>query len=139
MKKLIFCLGLIGFMISSSAFADGRYGGAYRSGGHGGAYRSGGHGGTYRASGHGGTYRAGRHVGGYRAGRHGGHWAHGYRGNGWMWVGPAIVGGLIVYEATRQPPPQTIIIQQPVKPNCSPWTEIQNPDGTITRTRTCNK
>jgi len=68
----------------------------------------------------------------------GGHWVHGHDGSGWMWVVPAIVGGAIVYEATRQPP-QTIIIQQPVEPNCSPWTEIQNPDGTITRTRTCNK
>ena len=82
----------------------------------------GGHGSDYRAHGYG-----------------GGHWARGHGGNGWMWVVPAIVGGVIVYEVNRQPPPQTIIIQQSVEPNCSPWTEIQNPDGTITRTRTCNK
>ena len=70
-----------------------------------------------------------------------GYWRHG--GGGWGWVAPAVVGGVIVYEATRPPvvvqqPP--VIIQQPVpQPNCSPWTEIQNPDGTITRTRTCTQ
>ena len=71
---------------------------------------------------------------------HGGHWQRGY-GGGWQWMVPAIIGGAIVYEASRQPTPQTVIIQQqqPVDPNCSPWTEIQNPDGTITRTRTCTK
>jgi hypothetical protein len=71
---------------------------------------------------------------------HNGHWQRGYSG-GWVWMVPAIIGGAIVYEASRQPPPQPVIIQQqqPVDTNCSPWTEIQNPDGTITRTRTCTK
>lgn len=79
-----------------------------------------------------------------------GHWQHS-RNNNWVWIVPAIIGGAIVYEASRQPPPQPVIvyeasrqplpqpviIQQPTEPNCSPWTEIQNPDGSITRTRTC--
>ena len=65
----------------------------------------------------------------------GGHWER--RHNAWVWVVPAIVGGIIVYEATRQP--DVIVIQKEIEPNCSPWTEIENSDGTITRTRTCKK
>lgn len=71
---------------------------------------------------------------------------HGYyRGPniGW-WVAPVVVGA-IGYELGRQ---QTVIVQQPqvVVQNppiqiqgqtCTPWTETQHPDGTITRTRTC--
>ena len=77
----------------------------------------------------------------YHHGHHG-HW-HRNTGGGWNWVVPALVGGVIVYEATRPP-----VVQQPVivqqnrvinDNNCSPWTEIQNPDGTITRTRTCSQ
>ena len=78
------------------------------------------------------------------------HHGHGYwrpaYGGGWNWVVPAIVGGAIVYETTRPPvviqQPQPVIIQQNKVVNdstCSPWTETQNPDGTITRTRTCNQ
>ena len=72
-----------------------------------------------------------------------GHWRHG--GGGWEWVVPAVIGGAVVYSVTRPPvyaPPQPVIIQQPpiiVQENCSPWTEIQNPDGTVTRTRTCRQ
>jgi hypothetical protein len=73
------------------------------------------------------------------------HYYGGYYGSGW--VAPAIIGGVIGYELSRPRPviveqqPQTVIIQQqqPVDTNCSPWTETQNPDGTITRTRTCAK
>jgi hypothetical protein len=80
-----------------------------------------------------GHFRHGHH-------HHGGHWQRGHSG-AWVWMVPAIIGGAIVYEASKQPPPpQPVIIQQqPVEPNCSPWTEIQNPDGTVTRTRTCTK
>jgi hypothetical protein len=82
---------------------------------------------------------------------HHGHWQRG-GSNGWMWVAPTIVGGVIGYELARnqpvvinQQPPvivngQPVIVQQPVvvqQPQCSPWTEILNSDGTITRTRTC--
>jgi hypothetical protein len=70
---------------------------------------------------------------------HGGHWQRGHV-SAWNWMVPAIIGGAIVYEASRQSPPPTVIIQQQsVDTNCSPWTETQNPDGTITRTRTCTK
>ena len=77
-----------------------------------------------------------RHGGHHEQRHESGHWQH--QGGGpdnWVWVVPAIIGGAIVYEATRQPAPQPVVQQS----NCSPWTEIQNPDGTITRTRTCRK
>jgi len=74
--------------------------------------------------------------------RHPGH----YRGPGvgW-WVAPVVVGA-IGYELGRQQvivqqPP--VVIQQQSVPyygqsqNCTPWTETQNTDGTITRSRTC--
>jgi hypothetical protein len=77
-----------------------------------------------------------------------GHWHHRGHGGGWNWVVPAIIGGAVVYGATRpdpiivQQPPiivqQPPIYQYPVQ-NCTPWTETQNLDGTITRTRTCNQ
>ena len=79
----------------------------------------------------------------YAHGPHG-YWRHSNEGR-WHWMIPAAVGGIIVYEATR--PPAPIVVQQPpvvqqLPPpvqgqNCSPWTQIQNPDGTITSTRTC--
>ena len=72
------------------------------------------------------------------------HHGHHYRGPGigW-WVAPVVIGA-IGYELGRQ----QVIIQQPVVVQnpppapgqiCTPWTETQNPDGTITRTRTCNQ
>ena len=81
-----------------------------------------------------------RHQGGY-----------GYRGN---WIAPAIIGGVIGYGLTRnyyEPyyvPAPVIVQQQPVivqtpyynqTPNCTAWTEVQDQDGTITRTRTCRQ
>lgn len=83
---------------------------------------------------------------GHGHGHHHGHWR--YYGGGWNWVVPAIIGGAIVYEATRPPvvvqqPPVVVqqppVVVQPQQQNCSPWTETQNSDGTITRTRTCNQ
>ena len=74
-----------------------------------------------------------------------GHWERG-GADGWTWVAPTIIGGVIGYEIARQQPQAPVVVQQPVivqpmpqLPKCSPWTEIQNPDGTITRTRTCNQ
>ena len=43
---------------------------------------------------------------GWRHGHHGGH-----HGGGWGWVVPAVVGGTIVYAATRPP---VVVQQQPV-------------------------
>jgi hypothetical protein len=75
----------------------------------------------------------------------------GYRGN---WIAPAIIGGVIGYGLTRnyyEPyyvPAPVIVQQQPVMvqtpyynqtPNCTVWTEVQDQDGTITRTRTCRQ
>ena len=82
------------------------------------------------------------------------HGPHGYwrpaPSGGWHWVAPALIGGVIGYEIARppvytQPPvvvqqPPVVIQQNPVVvqgQNCSPWTQIQNPDGSITTTRTC--
>jgi hypothetical protein len=73
-----------------------------------------------------------------------GHWQRGH--NGWVWVAPTIIGGIIGYEIARNQPP--VVVQQPVVvqnqsipqvQQCSPWTEIMNSDGTITRTRTCSQ
>jgi CubicO group peptidase (beta-lactamase class C family) len=81
----------------------------------------------------------------YHHGHGHGYWHRGH-GGGWTWVVPAIIGGAVVYGATRPDPvivqQQPVIVQQPpvqVTPgqNCSPWTETLNADGTITRTRTC--
>lgn len=78
-----------------------------------------------------------QHGHGHR-GHHHGHWRH--HGGGWHWVVPAIIGGVIVYEVTKPaPPPQQVVVIQPQENNCSPWTEIENGDGSITRTRTCKK
>lgn len=76
---------------------------------------------------------------------HHGHWHYRGGSNPWVWVAPTIIGGVIGYEIARNQPPvvvqQPVIVQPPVvvQQNCSPWTEIQNSDGTITRTRTCTQ
>lgn len=49
--------------------------------------------------------------------RHGGYHHHGHGGHGWGWVAPALIGGAVVYAATRpavvvQQPP--VVVQQPV-------------------------
>jgi hypothetical protein len=85
------------------------------------------------------------HGNGFRHGH--GQWARGYSG-GWGWAVPAAIGGILVYEANRQPiyiqPNPVVIQQQPVytpqaNPTCTPWTEVQSSDGTISRTRTCTQ
>ena len=83
------------------------------------------------------------------AGGHHGHGGHGYwrhEGSGWGWVAPAVVGGVIGYSIARPPvyqqPAPVVIQQQPVivqSQSCSPWTQIYNPDGTVTMTRTCTQ
>ena len=80
----------------------------------------------------------------HRHGHHG-YWHHRGGPSPWVWVAPAVIGGVIGYEISRNQPvvvqPQPVIVQPPVvqQQNCSPWTEVQNPDGTITRTRTCSQ
>jgi len=73
------------------------------------------------------------------------HNGHGFRQG---WAVPAAIGGILVYEATRQPvyvqPNPVIIQQQPVYTpqaysSCTPWTEVHSSDGTISRTRTCTQ
>lgn len=34
---------------------------------------------------------------------------HGHGGHGWGWVAPALIGGAIVYSATRPAPPPTVV------------------------------
>jgi hypothetical protein len=58
------------------------------------------------------------------------------------WVGPLIIGGAIGYSINKSQQPNTIIVQQPnivveQHMECTPWREIQQSDGTITRERTC--
>jgi hypothetical protein len=84
--------------------------------------------------------------------QHHGHYGHRHHGHGagWVpWIGGAIAGAVIydIYNrpvVVQQPP---IVVQQPpvvqqypqYSQQCSPWTETQNSDGTITRTRTCTQ
>lgn len=79
------------------------------------------------------------HHHGYRGGHHGG-------GSGWHFISGAIVGA-VMYDIYNRPiivqqPP--VIIQNPpvvyqTQQNCTPWTETQHSDGTITRSRTCTQ
>jgi hypothetical protein len=106
---------------------------------------------------HGGRYD-GRHDSHYR-GHHDhyrGEWRY-HQGHGWGWSVPVIVGGVIIgYELSQaqqpivvqQPPvvvqqPAPVVVQQPtaspVMKYCGPWTETQHPDGSITRSRTCEE
>ena len=87
-----------------------------------------------------GTAMAQHHGHGLRHHGHHGHHGH-YRGPGFgWWIAPVVVGA-IGYELGRQ---QTVVVQQPqvVVQNppvqtCTPWTEIQKPDGQIYRERIC--
>jgi hypothetical protein len=80
---------------------------------------------------------------GYRGGYY-----HGYGYGGW--VAPALIGGAIGYGIASTPvyaappvvvTPPPVVYTQPaitaVQPNCSAWTEIRNPDGSVTTQRTC--
>jgi hypothetical protein len=78
----------------------------------------------------------------------GGYWHGGCWGCG-AWVAPAVIGGVIGYELAKPPvytvppvvvPTPPVVYTQPpvvVQPNCSAWTEIRNPDGTVTTQRVC--
>ena len=73
---------------------------------------------------------------------------HHHHRHGGNWIAPVVVGGVIGYALTRnyyEPvynygyvPPPPVVVQQP-RSACTPWTETQHADGTITRTRTCSQ
>jgi len=79
------------------------------------------------------------------------HHGHGFRYHGPHviyrdnWIAPAVgalIIGAAINEAHNRQVQSQVIIQNPPPPLgqvCTPWTETQNPDGTITRTRTCNQ
>jgi hypothetical protein len=67
-------------------------------------------------------------------------------GPGWgYWVAPLIIGGVVGSAIANRPAPQTetvIIQQRPIyvpQESCTPWKEIQTPDGRIYRERTCTQ
>lgn len=60
------------------------------------------------------------------------------------WVAPMVIGGVVTYALTRPPVVEqpTVVVQSvpvPTQQNCTPWTETQHADGSITRTRTCTQ
>ena len=83
------------------------------------------------------------------------HWNHGYRHHGHAryyghyghnnWVAPLIIGGVVgAAIANRPAQAETVFVQrQPVivqqQENCTPWKEIQTPDGQTYRERTCTQ
>ena len=78
-------------------------------------------------------------------------YVHGHgHGGGFGWVVPMVVGGVVGYAVGHaqqptvvvQPTPQ--VVPQPyyteqvqVVPQCGPWREIQQQDGTVVRERVC--
>lgn len=81
------------------------------------------------------------------------HWHHGYRHHGHPvyygggnWVAPLIIGGVVgAAIATRPAQAETVIVQQqPVivqqqAEHCTPWKEVQTPEGRVYRERTCTQ
>jgi hypothetical protein len=86
-----------------------------------------------------------QHYHGHGIRHHGHHWRHNGSGN---WI-PVLISGAIVGAAianSKEPvvvqPQPTIVYQNPPvyvqrQTICTEWKEIQNPDGTIYRERTC--
>ena len=81
------------------------------------------------------------------------HWRHGHHGHYGHaryyghsgWVAPLIIGGVVgAAIANRPAQAETVFVQrQPVivqlQENCTPWKEIQTPDGQTYRERTCTQ
>ena len=59
-------------------------------------------------------------------GYHGYHHHH-HHGGGWGWVGPALLGGAVVYAATRPP----VVVQQPPVIVQSPPVVVQQPSEIV--------
>ena len=76
---------------------------------------------------------------------HHGHWRYNPGPSPWVWVAPTVIGGVIGYEIARNQQPVVVqtpppyVVQPVTQQVCSPWTQIRNPDGTTTYTRTCNQ
>ena len=78
---------------------------------------------------------------------HGGYRPYGHPGyyGGGNWVAPLIIGGVVgAAIANRPAQAETVIVQrQPVivqqQESCTPWKEIQTPDGRTYRERTCTQ
>jgi hypothetical protein len=82
-------------------------------------------------------WRHGHHIH-YGHARHYGHYGQN------NWVAPLIIGGVVgAVIANRPAQADTIIVQQqPVyvpQESCTPWKEVQTPDGKIYRERTCTQ
>jgi hypothetical protein len=86
------------------------------------------------------------HGHGFRHNHHG--YYHG-GGNG-NWVAPLIIGGVVGAAIANNRQQETIVLQRPPvyvqtpvyvqrQPVCTEWKEIQHPDGTIYRERTCTQ
>ena len=78
------------------------------------------------------------HHGPYGHARYYGHYGHN------NWVAPLIIGGVVgAVIANRPAQADTVIVQQqPVyvpQESCTPWKEVQTPDGRIYRERTCTQ
>ena len=80
------------------------------------------------------------------------HWRHGHHGHRGHpvyyghggWVAPLIIGGVVGAAIANRPvQAETVIVQQqPIyvpQESCTPWKEIQTPDGKIYRERTCTQ
>ena len=60
----------------------------------------------------------------FRSQHHGGYYGgHRYHGGGWGWVAPALIGGAVVYAATRPP----VVVQQPPVVVANPPVVVQQP------------
>lgn len=77
--------------------------------------------------------------------QHHGHRGHNYQHHhshrhSYNWVAPAVIGGLVVYGATRYQAPQPVVVEQYpypyMHPNCTEWREVYR-DGVRYLERTC--
>ena len=79
------------------------------------------------------------------------HWNHHHRHHGYIhgggngnWVAPLIIGGVVGAAIVNNRRQETIVLQHPPvyvhrQAVCTEWKEIQTPEGTIYRERTCTQ